>query len=76
MTTDIQETNGFEATGANERDKQAQGGAAVGKTPHSNEGVPEWLGSRLRQMFTDVMHEPVPDEFAALLKKLEDKERG
>jgi hypothetical protein len=27
-------------------------------------------------MFTDVMEEPVPDEFQALLQKLEEKERG
>jgi hypothetical protein len=26
-------------------------------------------------MFTDVMDEPVPDEFKALLKQLEDKEK-
>jgi len=44
------------------------------------EPVPEWLGNRLRRMFTEVMDEPVPDEFKALLKQLEekenDKERG
>jgi hypothetical protein len=38
--------------------------------------VPEWLGSRLRRMFNDVMDEPVPDEFKALLRQLEEKERG
>jgi len=40
------------------------------------EQVPDWLGNRLRRMFNDVMQEPVPDEFKALLKQLEDKERG
>ncbi len=40
------------------------------------EQVPEWLGVRLRQMYTEVMAEPVPDEFLALLKKLEDRERS
>lgn len=40
------------------------------------EQVPDWLGARLKRMFTDVMDEPVPDEFKALLKQLEDKERG
>jgi hypothetical protein len=30
----------------------------------------------LKRMFTDVMDEPVPDEFKQLLKQLEDKERG
>lgn len=39
------------------------------------EPVPEWLGNRLRRMFTDVMDEPVPDEFKALLQQLEDKEK-
>ena len=42
----------------------------------TSEQVPDWLGNRLRRMFTEVMDEPVPDEFKALLKKLEDKERG
>ena len=42
----------------------------------STEQVPDWLQSRLRRMFTDVMDEPVPDEFKALLKQLEEKERG
>jgi hypothetical protein len=41
-----------------------------------NEKVPDWLGGRLRRMFSEVMDEPVPDEFKALLKQLEDKERG
>lgn len=43
---------------------------------NSPEPVPEWLTGRLRRMFSDVMDEPVPDEFKALLKQLEDKERG
>jgi hypothetical protein len=42
----------------------------------SGEQVPDWLSNRLRRMFSDVMDEPVPDEFKALLKQLEDKERG
>jgi hypothetical protein len=42
----------------------------------TSEQVPDWLTSRLRRMFSDVMDEPVPDEFKALLKQLEDKERG
>ena len=44
--------------------------------PPAEQHVPEWLGNRLRRMFSDVMDEPVPDEFKALLKQLEDKERG
>ena len=39
------------------------------------EQVPEWLASQLRRMCTRVMEEPLPDEFAALLKQLESKER-
>ena len=40
------------------------------------ESVPEWLGNRLRTMFSEVMDEPVPDEFKALLDKLDAKETG
>ncbi|HEX2494221.1 MAG TPA: NepR family anti-sigma factor [Steroidobacter sp.] len=46
---------------------------ALGSAP---EHVPEWLSNRLRRMFTDVMDEPVPEEFRALLRQLEEKERG
>ena len=47
-----------------------------GQDDAPGEQVPDWLGNRLRRMFTEVMDEPVPDEFKALLKQLEDKERG
>lgn len=50
--------------------------AATAKDRDSPDQVPDWLSGRLRRMFTDVMDEPVPDEFKALLKQLEDKERG
>ena len=40
------------------------------------EQVPDWLGNRLKRMFTEVMDEPVPDEFKALLDKLDAKEKG
>ena len=49
---------------------------AAGQPDAPPDQVPDWLGNRLRRMFTDVMDEPVPDEFKALLKQLEDKERG
>lgn len=49
--------------------------AAAGNA-NSTEQVPEWLGNRLRRMFTEVMDEPVPDEFKALLRQLEERERG
>lgn len=39
------------------------------------EQVPDWLSSRLRRMFTEVMEEPVPEDFVALLKQLEEKEK-
>ena len=50
--------------------------AAIASAADHMEQVPDWLGGRLRRMFSEVMDEPVPDEFKALLKQLEDKERG
>jgi hypothetical protein len=38
--------------------------------------VPDWLQKGLKKLYADVMDEPVPDEFARLLKQLADKERG
>jgi len=52
----------------------AAGTATAAANP--SEQIPDWLSNRLRRMFTEVMDEPVPDEFKALLKQLEDKERG
>ncbi len=35
--------------------------------------VPEWLGSQLRELYSDVVNEPMPDKFRDLLKQLEEK---
>lgn len=59
----------------NEKTKPGESVAATASATPS-EQVPDWLGNRLRRMFTDVMEEPVPDDFKALLQQLEDKERG
>jgi hypothetical protein len=59
----------------NEKTKPGESVASpAAATP--SEQVPDWLGNRLRRMFTEVMEEPVPDEFQSLLKQLEEKERG
>jgi hypothetical protein len=60
----------------NEKTKPGESVAATAAATTPSEQVPDWLGNKLRRMFTDVMDEPVPDEFKALLKQLEDKERG
>lgn len=60
----------------NEKTKPGESVAATAAPATPSEQVPDWLGNRLRRMFTDVMEEPVPDEFKALLQQLEDKERG
>jgi len=49
---------------------------AMAQSAEPTDQVPDWLGGRLRRMFSEVMDEPVPDEFKALLQKLEEKERG
>ena len=59
----------------NEKTKPGES-VATAAPATASEQVPDWLGNRLRRMFTDVMEEPVPDDFKALLQKLEDKERG
>jgi Anti-sigma factor NepR len=57
-------------------EKMKPGEPAEAAAASPTEQVPDWLSNRLRRMFADVMDEPVPDEFKALLKQLEDKERG
>ncbi len=34
------------------------------------------IGDRLRKIYDDVIDEPIPDDFKALLDQLEDKEKG
>jgi hypothetical protein len=78
--TDIKDRSGNKPQGIGASAVGPKHGSRPGNGPQGQEtdqeSVPEWLGSRLRQMFTDVMHEPVPEEFANLLKQLEEKERG
>lgn len=33
--------------------------------------VPEWLGTQLRELYADVMNEPLPDQFRKLLEQLD-----
>ena len=66
----------YEAMIMSEKTKPDDEAAATVSAASPSEQVPDWLGNRLRRMFDDVMDEPVPDEFKALLKQLEDKERG
>jgi len=37
--------------------------------------VPRWLEVRLQRWFTEVMHEPLPEEIVRLLRRLEDEHR-
>ena len=66
----------FEPIHGHERENQARRARLKRRLRTAPEQVPDWLSNRLRRMFSDVMDEPVPDEFKALLKQLEDKERG
>jgi len=63
----------------NQTDTEPHESQSAAHAPHadSNEAVqvPEWLGSQLKHLFTEVMSEPVPDDLRALLKQLEEKER-
>ena len=55
---------------------QTQPSASETPASPAPDPVPEWLGNRLRTMFSEVMDEPVPDEFKALLARLDEKEKG
>ena len=45
-------------------------------TPHSNQGVNDAIGRRLREFYDEVVNEPVPDDFMDLLSKLDRSESG
>lgn len=55
---------------------EAQGAPQAAARESEEDPVPDWLQKGLKKLYADVMDEPVPDEFARLLKELADKERG
>jgi Anti-sigma factor NepR len=66
---------------SDKRDKPPAGSVPAGSTRGEQAGlgdtasseVPDWLGSQLRELYADVMNEPLPDQFRKLLDQLEDK---
>lgn len=57
----------------NEELKQQPSGVK-GEGTASGEQVPEWLGEKLKEMFSDVMTEPIPEDLVALLQQLEQRD--
>lgn len=41
----------------------------------NGEQIPEWLGEKLKEMFSDVMTEPIPEDLVALLQQLEQRDK-
>lgn len=56
------------------KDNEPQAPARDPRAAADGEQVPEWLGNKLKEMFSDVTAEPVPDDLVALLQQLEEKE--
>lgn len=54
-------------------DKTKRKGRADKGDVFDDEPLSNKLGSSLRQMYDDVVNEPVPDDFMNLLKKADDK---
>lgn len=40
------------------------------------DGKQDWIGAHLRKVYDEALSEPVPDRFLALLKQIDQKERG
>jgi hypothetical protein len=57
------------------KDKEPQAPAPE-RAAMDGEQLPEWLGDKLKEMFSTVTSEPVPDDLLALLRKLEEKEKA
>lgn len=57
------------------KDKEPQPPARDPRAALDGEQVPEWLGTKLKEMFSDVMTEPVPNDLLGLLHQLEEKEK-
>lgn len=41
----------------------------------TKEDLPEKIGKNLRQIYDDVLNEPVPDDFLSLLSQADDKSK-
>ena len=57
---------------AAERPKKSPKGAS----PEESRLRQQAIGAKLRQMFDDVVNEPVPDDFLAILKRADEKTSG
>ena len=55
-----------------EKSPAAQGGAGLEEARLRQQAI----GVKLRHMFDQVVNEPVPDEFLAILKRADDKSSG
>lgn len=58
----------------NDKDPQLPS-ASDPRAATNSEQVPDWLGTKLKEMFSNVMTEPVPDDLLTLLHQLEEKEQ-
>lgn len=44
--------------------------------PRKGPDKQDWIGANLRKVYDEALNEPVPDRFLALLKQIDQKERG
>lgn len=70
---DNRKINGAED--ARDRMADSPNGGAKGRRNESSD-LPDWLGKGLRELYDDVLNDPVPDDFQDLLDKLDRKTGG
>ncbi len=65
-----------EAKNKSEVEEGSESMAPSKPSPKLDRGTQSRIGDQLRAMYTELMEQPVPDKFKALLDKLEDKKEG
>jgi len=61
---------------SNDEHEAASARRRVSQGKKSDPGKQDWIGANLRKVYDEALNEPVPDRFLALLKQIDQKERG
>ncbi|WP_439815749.1 NepR family anti-sigma factor [Zavarzinia sp. CC-PAN008] len=63
-------------TGTDGGDTPGGGNAGKSRSVQPRGSQPEWLDNKLRALYEDVVQEPIPEEFLAILAKFPDGKDG
>lgn len=73
MTDGNDDVDGGNGGTANQGHRRRRRSGLLGGTTQADQATAQ-IGDRLRKIYNDVLEEPIPDDFQALLDQLDEKE--